>query len=285
MLKIVHMIETKTLANGFRYLFVSNKSATAKIALHGAHLFHYQRPPDPPLFYVSSTSHFENGKAIRGGIPVCWPWFGKHKSDSKLPQHGFARTTPWQCIETAESDNFTSELTLQLEDIQENDLLWPYKAELCLKIKISDTLTMQLITTNLDSRSFTISSALHSYFAISNIENVLVKGLNNTPFVDTLTMTHKQHSDDINISRETDRVYQDVHQPIELHDAERIIRIDNKGSKSVVLWNPWIEKNRQMADMADDDYKTMLCIETANAFKDVRTLVSGETHTLGMTIS
>ncbi len=279
------MIETKTLANGFTYLSVKNSCATARIALQGAHLFHYQRHADAPLLYVSSTSHFENGKAIRGGIPVCWPWFGKHKSDSKLPQHGFARTTDWKCIKTKERDAHSSEITLQLENIHKNDLLWPHKAELQLKILVGNTLQMQLITTNHDCQPFTISSALHSYFAVSNISKIIVKGLNNIPFIDTLTMTHEQHEDDITITGETDRVYQDVCHPITLHDAERIIKIHNSGSTSAVLWNPWIEKCREMADMGNNDYKTMLCIETANAFTDERTLAPGESHTLGVTIS
>jgi glucose-6-phosphate 1-epimerase len=279
------MIETKTLPNDFTYLSVSNKSANAKIALQGAHLFHYQRQGKVPLLYVSNTSHFANGKAIRGGIPVCWPWFGKHKKDTNLPQHGFARTALWQCINVHEDDPYSTEITLQLEDMQKTKKLWPYKADLFLKILISDTLNLQLITTNRDNESFTISSALHSYFSVSDISNVTVKGLDNTPFIDTLTMEHKQLIGDISIAQETDRVYQEVFRPIQLHDSERVITINNIGSKSVVLWNPWIEKSLTMADLDDKGYKKMLCIETANAFDDERILSPGNTHTLGMTIS
>ncbi len=279
------LLETKTLHNGFSYFLVTNKNATAKIALQGAHVFHFQRHGNPPLLFISNKSHFETGKAIRGGIPICWPWFGKHKSNSTFPQHGFARTALWQCIETKEDNDLSTEITLQLENTQKNKKLWPYKTDLRLKITISDTLSLQLITINRDTRSFTLSSALHSYFAVSNIANVIIKGLNNTPFNDTLTMEHKQQTDDITITEETDRVYQEVYQPIELHDKERVIRIHNEGSKSVVLWNPWIEKSLTMTDLDNNGYKNMLCIETANAFKDERSLAPGETHTLGMIIS
>lgn len=279
------MIDIKTLSNGFTYLSVENKLASAKIALQGAHLFHYQRRGAAPLLYVSKKSHFENGKAIRGGIPVCWPWFGKHKVDTTLPQHGFARTTPWKCVETKELDDLLSEITLQLEKLPKNVSLWPYKAELQLKITISDTLTIELITTNLDNKPITISSALHSYFSVSSISKVMIKGLNNTPFIDTLTMKEEKETGDISITQETDRVYQEVLQAIELHDADRVINIHNSGSKSVVLWNPWIKKSKKMADMDDNGYKNMLCIETANAFNDERILAAGENHTLSTMIS
>ena len=279
------MIEFKSFPNGFTYLSIINKSAKAKIALQGAHLFQYHRHGDTPLLYVSNTSHFETGKAIRGGIPVCWPWFGKHKNEKNFPQHGFARTALWQCIDTNEDDDHSTEITLRLENSQKNKSLWPYKSDLQLKFLINDTLSLQLTTTNQDQESFTISSALHSYFSVSDISSVIVKGLDNTPFIDTLTMDHKRQTGEISITQETDRVYQETCHPIELHDAERIVTINNNGSKSVVLWNPWIEKSLTMADLDDNGYKTMLCIETANAFNDERSLVPGETHTLGMIIS
>ncbi len=279
------MIQHKTLPNGFNYLSVENKSANAKIALQGAHLFHYQQHGKTPLLYVSNASPFVKGKAIRGGIPVCWPWFGKHKTQKDFPQHGFARTTLWQCTETKEEDEYHTEITLQLEANQENTIFWPYKAALLLKILIADTLSLQLRSTNLDTTPFTISSALHSYFSVSDISKVTVTGLEATPFIDTLTMEEKLQKGGISITEETDRVYQEVCHPIELHDTSRIVTINNIGSKSVVVWNPWIAKSASISDLDTIGYKKMLCIETANAFNDERRIEPGETHTLGMTIS
>jgi len=279
------MIEHKAFHNGFSYLSVENKSANTKIALQGAHLFHYQRHNEPPLLYVSNTSSFAEGKAIRGGIPICWPWFGKHKSRNDFPQHGFARTALWRCIETKEEDEYHSEITLQLKGQQKNTTLWPFKTDLQLRIQISETLTLQLSTTNRDNTSFTISSALHSYFAVSDISNVTVKGLEDTTFIDTLTMEDKRQKGEIVITEETDRVYQKVYHPIKLHDSGRIVTINNIGSKSVVIWNPWIEKSLTIGDLDNNGYKKMLCIETANAFNDERLLKPDEIHTLGMTIS
>lgn len=280
------MIETKTLANGFRYLSIKNRNATAKIALQGAHLFHFQRHDDSPLLYVSDKSKFENGKAIRGGIPICWPWFGKHKTDNTRPQHGFARTTLWECIETREEDDYSTVITLRLPNIDdENAALWPYKTELTLRITISDCLQLDLMTRNCDTQPFTISSALHSYFSVSAIKKISVKGLDDTPFLDTLTMKRDLQEGDILVHQETDSVYQDVSYPIELHDANRIIKIDATGSHSAILWNPWIEKSQRMADMEDGGYRKMFCIETANAFEDEQTLAPGAIHTLSTSLS
>ncbi len=279
------MIEFKSLPNGFSYLSIENKSANAKIALQGAHLFHYQQHGKTPLLYLSDTSPFAQGKAIRGGIPVCWPWFGKHKTQRNFPQHGFARTTLWKCTEADEPDELCTKITLQLNGKEENSNLWPYKADLHLKILIADTLNLQLITTNHDSTSFTLSSALHSYFSVSDISNVIIAGLEDTPFLDTLTMERKWQKGKLLITEETDRVYQEVYHPIALHDVNRIVTIDNIGSKSVVVWNPWVEKSSKICDLDNNGYKKMLCIETANAFNDARHINPGETHTLGMTIS
>lgn len=279
------MIEKKIFANGFEYLHVSNQSAEAEIALQGAHLFHYRRHGDSPLLWLSSLSHFEHGKAIRGGIPICWPWFGKHSSNPNLPQHGFARTAIWEHVETKEKDDSTTEITLQLKETPESLSLWPHSFCLRLQIIVSETLQLRLITTNCDSDNFVITSALHSYFGVSDIRNVRVSGLDQTPFLDTLTMQREVQDGDIRINQEIDRVYQGVANSLELSEDNRRILIQNEGSQSSVVWNPWIEKSRGMSDFNNDGYQNMLCIETANAMEDERLLAPGATHTLGVIIS
>ncbi|RUM44680.1 MAG: D-hexose-6-phosphate mutarotase [Desulfocapsa sp.] len=262
---------------------VTNNSAIAKIALQGAHLFHYQRNGDLPLLYVSGSSHFEKGQAIRGGIPICWPWFGKHKTNPILPQHGFVRTALWRCAETRE-DESTTVLCFEPENICQGHEYWPFQTALRLEITVGDKLSLRLITTNRDTTPFTISEALHSYFAVSDITDTTIHGLGGISFLDTLTMKQECEIKDITISCETDRVYQHVSQDITIIDKHRTITIQSGGSKSTVLWNPWIEKSRRMADMDNDGYKKMLCLETANALADERTLMPDETHILSATI-
>ena len=274
------MTEYKKFENGFEYIDVSNKSARAKIALQGAHLFHYEQEGKKPLLWLSETSFFKAGKAIRGGVPICWPWFGEHKTDSSLPQHGFARNFLWELLEVNETNEYSTEVRLQLKSSAESLKLWPYRFELLLRVTVAQTLTIALTTKNCDEKSFEITSALHSYFAVANIDNVYVEGLDTTTYFDALTKENKMQRGNLYISKEVDRIYQEVHNPLTLHDQDRTVHICAEGSSSVVVWNPWIDKCATMSDMKDDAYKTMLCIETANALDDARMLTPDEEYTL-----
>lgn len=277
------MIEFKCLENGFRYIEVTNTKANAKVALNGAHLFHYQRVGERELLWLSDISYFEDGKAIRGGIPICWPWFGFNKDDVSLSQHGFARTSLWEFKSSNETTDSTT-LVFTLSDTKETLEVWNYKFSLELKIAISDTLTLELKTTNLDTKEFILTQALHTYFSILNISNVSVKGLDKKPYLDALSWQNMVQDGDIRFEREVDRVYQNIDNTITLVDIDREITIKNEGSSSVVVWNPWIEKTKRMSAMKEDAYTTMLCIESANAFNDARVLKPNESHTLKATI-
>lgn len=277
------MIEFKCLENGFRYIEVTNTKANAKVALNGAHLFHYQRVGERELLWLSDISYFEDGKAIRGGIPICWPWFGFNKDDVSLSQHGFARTSLWEFKSSNETTDSTT-LVFTLSDTKETLEVWNYKFSLELKIAISDTLTLELKTTNLDTKEFILTQALHTYFSILNISNVIVKGLDKKPYLDALSWQNMVQDGDIRFEREVDRVYQNIDNTITLVDIDREITIKNEGSSSVVVWNPWIEKTKRMSAMKEDAYTTMLCIESANAFDDARVLKPNESHTLKATI-
>lgn len=277
------MIEFKCLENGFRYIEVTNTKANAKVALNGAHLFHYQRVGERELLWLSDISYFEDGKAIRGGIPICWPWFGFNKDDVSLSQHGFARTSLWEFKSSNETTDSTT-LVFTLSDTKETLEVWNYKFSLELKIAISDTLTLELKTTNLDTKEFILTQALHTYFSILNISNVIVKGLDKKPYLDALSWQNMVQDGDIRFEREVDRVYQNIDNTITLVDIDREITIKNEGSSSVVVWNPWIEKTKRMSAMKEDAYTTMLCIESANAFNDARVLKPNESHTLKATI-
>lgn len=271
------MIQSHKNKDGLTIIEVENSQATAKLALQGAHLFHYQRKGHEPLLWCSGRSYFRQGKAIRGGIPICWPWFGKHPDDPALPQHGFARTSMFECIATSEPDEDTTELVLQLVDSPATRKLWPYRFRLRLVVTIGPTLRLALTTRNQDHQPFTLSSALHTYFAVDHIDNVKVAGLDGATYLDTLTDTTNHQVGNITVNAEVDRVYQAA-PAIQLDDGQRSIKIRPSGSGSTVVWNPWQEKAASMADL--DDYTTMLCIETANAVEDARVVAPGAEHGL-----
>jgi len=277
------MIVHKRLANGFEYIEVKNEAAEAKVALQGAHLFHYAKVGEEPILWLSEVSDFEVGKAIRGGVPLCWPWFGFNE-DKSLPQHGFARISMWEFVGGDEVDAKTTVLTLRLTHDEKTLQIWHYKFLLELKITISDKLMLELKTTNLDDKSFKISQALHTYFSVSHISEVAIKGLDKKPYLDALTWKKEIQNGDITLNQEVDRVYQEVDGEIVLSDKKREVYIKNSGSSSVVVWNPWIEKTLRMSGMKPNAYENMLCIESANAFDDARVLKPQEEHILGAVI-
>ncbi len=277
------MIVHKKLTNGFEYIEVKNEVAEAKVALQGAHLFHYARAGEEPILWLSEASDFEVGKAIRGGVPICWPWFGFNE-DKSLPQHGFARTSLWEFMGSDEVDAKTTVLTLRLTHDEKTLQMWHYKFLLELKITISDKLTLELKTINLDDKSFKISQALHTYFSVSHISEATIKGLDKKPYLDALTWKKELQDGDITFNQEVDRVYQEVDGEIVLSDKNRAIHIKNDGSSSVVVWNPWIEKTLRMSAMRPNAYESMVCIESANAFDDARVLKPQEVHILGAVI-
>ena len=262
---------------------INNASASAKIALQGAHIFHYQRVEEVNLLWLSEISDFEIGKAFRGGIPICWPWFGASK-DKSLPAHGFARTALWRLVSTNEVDVNTTIVALELNHSKQSLELWPFKFKLELFITISDKLSLELKTTNLDSKTFEITQAFHSYFNISDILHVEIQGLENKPYLDALTWKDEVQDGLITFNEEVDRVYQEVDKPIVLKDKEHTLHVENTGSSSVVVWNPWVDKCKRMSlaknDMKQDAYKDFVCIESANAFDDFIAIEPNESHTL-----
>ncbi|MDD5157702.1 D-hexose-6-phosphate mutarotase [Sulfurimonas sp.] len=275
----VIVVTIEKLSNGFEYILVQNSSAVAKIALQGAHLFHYCKTNEEPLLWLSDISYYEQGKAIRGGIPICWPWFGFHK-DKTLPQHGFARTSIWKFVSSDEPDAKTSSVIFRLTHSDETLKMWNHKFDLELKITINDSLKLELKTTNLDEGEFTITQALHTYFAVSDISEVSINGLNKKPYLDALTLKQEIQDGDIFFNSEVDRVYQKVDGEVILRDKNREITIMNSCSSSVVVWNPWIEKTKRMSAMREDAYRNMLCIESSNAYDDAVVVKPNSSHTL-----
>jgi len=260
------------------FIEIKNNKAYAKIALNGGHIFHYERIGQKPLLWLSEISDFEDGKSIRGGIPICWPWFGK--PEGKTLQHGFARTSKWTHISSKEIDTNTTVVILKLQHSEESLKLFPYKFELALHVEVGESLKVELITTNLDTKSFTITQALHTYFAISHIDDVEINGLEDKPYLDALTSKDEVQDGVIIFNQEVDRVYQEVDKPIVLKDKTNALHVESSGSSSTVIWNPWIDKCSRMSAMKPDAYKEFVCIETANAFDDVRTILPNESHTL-----
>jgi len=274
------LITHKQFVNGFKYIEIENSYAEAKIALQGAHLFHYKVKDQPSLLWLSDSAYFEEGKAIRGGIPICFPWFGKNKDDPSLPQHGFARTQLWTVVLEEETDEGTTHIRLQLKPNTHTLTQWAYQFDVTLDITIGHELSIALNVTNRDTKPFKISTALHTYFSVADIDNISIKGLENRAYYDALEGETFIQDGDIIIQEEVDRVYVNPSKMITLFDGDVKVNLQQEGSNSLVVWNPWIEKSKQMADMTEDGYRTMVCLETSNAREDARVLKPNELHVL-----
>jgi len=249
--------------NELEYIEVSNALSSIKIALQGAHIFDFRVKGKAPLLFLSDTSHFKVGKAIRGGIPICWPWFGAHTSDSSLPNHGFARTSLWIHVKTEEVDKNHTKIILALKNSKETLKLWPYLFELQLEILISDRLELTLMTKNRGTEPFVITQALHTYLLIKDISSVCIEGLDQTKYYDKLTDTYNNlQKGKVCFSSEVDRVYEEVVNPLSIEDIE----VQTIGSNTVVVWNPGLHFKNNFSDLSE--YRTMLCIESANTLHD-----------------
>ncbi|RLA61567.1 MAG: D-hexose-6-phosphate mutarotase [Epsilonproteobacteria bacterium] len=264
---------------------IKNNQAEAKIALQGGQLFHYKAIDKPALLWLSKLAYFEKGKAIRGGVPICFPWFGKHKNNASLAQHGFARTQMWEVVLEEEIDADSTYIRLELKSNADTLAQWPYFFEAHLDVIIGDTLSMALHVTNKDTKPFEISTALHTYFAVDDIDTVSVKGLGNCLYFDALKAETFMQYKDVQIQEEVDRVYSYPSKTISLLQNDTSVQIQQEGSNSLVVWNPWIEKSQGMIDMPDDGYKRMVCLETANTRDDARIVKANESHVLKVTIS
>lgn len=276
------MNSLKTMGDGIEYIEIINEVACANIALQGAHIFHYSRLDEPPLIWLSDSSDFQKAKAIRGGVPICWPRFGN--LDKSLPQHGFARTEMFELVSVEEVNAKTTEVVFRLKENENTLEIWNYKFELELKVTITDKLTMELTTTNTDNKAYKITQALHSYFEVGNISDVAIKGLDSKPYFDAVDSKNKLQKGDINFDSEVNRVYQDVQDEIVLKDKQRTICVKNEGSSSVVVWNPWAKNCKEMSAFKIEAYKNFVCIESSNAFDDFIMIEAGKSHTLKATI-
>ncbi|WP_297484108.1 D-hexose-6-phosphate mutarotase [Sulfurimonas sp.] len=261
------MFEMKKLENGFEYIEIKNSAASAKIALQGAHIFSFKRS-DEELLWLSSESAFDNGSAIRGGIPICWPRFGN--LDTSLPQHGFARIFLFELVSVSEESNMLTTVHMKLKSSKESRKIWDYAFELDILFYISETLKIEMKTTNSDEKEFLLTEAFHTYFKVSKITDVQIFGLENRHYIDTLIDKEVVQEGSIKIDKEVDRIYKESSSLIVLEDSDKKIHIEACNSNSVIVWNPWIEKCAKMNGMQKEGYKKFVCIESANALDDFK---------------
>lgn len=270
-------------AGGMIVVEVSNPHADASIALQGAHLMTWTPRGAHPVIWLSEDAKLAPGKSIRGGVPVCWPWFGPHAGEPGFPGHGFARTVPWALVETERLANGASRLVFRILQNDATRAQWPHPSELELHVVVGPTLEIELVTRNTGDAPITVGDALHTYFEVGDVRQVKVHGLDGCPYIDKVDGgARKRQSGPVVIAGEVDRIYLESTADCVIEDPvlERRIRIAKRGSASSVVWNPWIEKAAKMGDLGKDGYLRMLCVESANADADVVDIAPGAEHRL-----
>lgn len=266
---------------------IKNDQSSAAISLQGAHILSWVPADEDDVIWLSDEAKFAVGKSVRGGVPICWPWFGPHEDNADYPAHGFARTVLWQVIKTEAVSAGETQITFQLDTRQLDDSLqamWPLPTMAEYRLTIAKTLTMELTTFNHSDQLMNIGQALHTYFKVNDVSNTKVLGLEGKDYLDkTDDFNRKTQTGAVTISEEVDRVYLETADDLIINDNKRKIVITKQGSESTVVWNPWKEIADKMGDLGEDGYLNMLCVESANAMEDTVDIEAGGSYSLRVT--
>jgi glucose-6-phosphate 1-epimerase len=268
--------------NGLPRLTITTPAATAEIYLHGAQVTSWRLGGSEDVIFVSGESQWKDGKAIRGGIPICFPWFRGKADDPKAPSHGFVRTKAWQ-LDSVVHGSGTTVVTLSTASDETTRAWWPHDFRLLHRVTIGAELTQELITTNTGNTPLRFEEALHTYYRVGSAESVRIRGLDGVTYLDnTDDNQEKQQEGDILFREPTDRAYMNTTHPVEIVDPElrRRIRLTKTGSRTTVVWNPWSTGAYSLADLGDEEWKTMACAEASNIRDFAVELAPGQQHTM-----
>src|SRR6516165_9185467 len=283
---VLDFVETE---RGLVKASISLDGVMGELYLQGAHVTAWQPPNERPVLFTSPNSVFAPGRAIRGGIPIVFPWFGPSRHTPAAPQHGFARTATWHLddVETARSGSLT--LTLSLGDRDVGSPFWPERFGAIYTVTFAQTLSLRLAVQNRAKHPIVFEEALHSYFAISDIAEVGISGLAGTSYIDKTDAARRklQTTDLVTITAETDRVYLDTPRQCLIEDRgwRRRIGIEKDGAASSVVWNPWAEKAAAMVDLGDPAWRVMVCVESGNIADNELRLAADAEHQMSAAIS
>lgn len=253
----------------------------------GAHLVEW-RVGEVPVIWVSRSSEYAEGRAIRGGVPVCWPWFGPGRGGGLSPAHGFARVAPWRLVaETADDHAVHLVWELTREDILDLDgaASFPHAFRAQLEVHVEEVATITFTVFNEDTVAFDYEAALHTYLHVGDIRQVQISGLDGAAFYDKVAREDRTQVGDLAFGGETDRIYTSsdtvrVQDPV----LGRDLLVEKTGSPHTVVWTPWAAKAAAMTDFADDEWPLMVCVEAAVVGDRAVFLEPGTAHILSTAV-
>ena len=245
---------------------VRTARSVAEVYDYGAHVWSW-RLDGQPVLWTSGSSRYERGKPLRGGIPVCWPWFGPGRSGDKTPAHGLARVSSWTLKDLRETPD-GARLAYQLTSREGPEALPGTDWTLTYDVSVGEDLELALTVTNTGSVPFSYELALHTYLTVGDVRQVSVSGLDGASYLDKVTGRRERQEGDVTVTQETDRVY-DGGGEIVVTDPVlgRRLLVSTEGAANTVVWNPWVAKAAAMSDFGDDEWPGMLCIEAGNVLE------------------
>jgi glucose-6-phosphate 1-epimerase len=256
----------------------------AIVALDGGHVVAWEPRGHKPVLWLS-PGRPTAGKALRGGIPVCWPWFADHPTDTTKPAHGFVRTRPWRLVAASRKAEVVR-VQLSIATHADDALIWPHSACVDIVVTLGETLALDLVTHNTGTDTFALTQALHTYFAVGDSAKVTVEGFDGLSYADKLDgFSRRRQTGVITFAGEVDRIYDthDGHAVIIDRHWQRRIEIAKSGSRSSVVWNPGAVKGAQLGDLGSDGWRRFVCVETCNAGRDIVHLDPRAVQTLSAT--
>lgn len=269
---------------GMPMIKVDNGRAKALISLYGGQVLSFQPLEQAEdVLFLSGQSAYAEGKAIRGGIPVCWPWFGPDPKGLQRPNHGFVRNHFWRLAKTEAVSDSETKVSLRFADTFKQENTWRQPFMLLLEICIGPSLQLKLTTFNPGDQPFSITQAFHSYFRVGNIKRVKILGLEDCDYFDKLDQgTQKTQKGVVTVSKEVDRVYVEVYKNLVIVDPvlKRRIHINSPNTSTAVVWNPWLKTSKRMPDLADADYQQFICVEAGNVAFDLIKVQPGSQFSL-----
>jgi glucose-6-phosphate 1-epimerase len=267
---------------GLQKVCISSPGAAGEMYLHGAHVTSWKPAGKEEVFFLSSQSRWEHERAIRGGIPICFPWFGGKAGDPNAPAHGFVRTKAWQLESIAQAGDAVT-VSMFTESDEDTKRWWPADFRLVYRVTFASELRLELVATNTGKTSLRFEEALHAYHRVGNVLQTRLGGLSTVHYIDKTDANRKKtQQGEIAIVSETDRVYLDTTDAIEMEDPvlRRRTHVAKENSRTTVVWNPWVQKAHSLTDFADDEWMQMICIETSNVSDFAVELAPGQTHTM-----
>jgi glucose-6-phosphate 1-epimerase len=273
--------------SGLARVKITGAFGEGEMYLHGAQVTSWKPAENEEVLFVSTKSRWEEGQAIRGGIPICFPWFRGKSDDPRAPAHGFVRTKTWQLESIIESKSGVA-VTMFTQSDEHTRKWWPGEFRLVHRVTFGSELRLELICVNTGTTPFRFEEALHTYNRIANTQDVRIQGLDGVSYLDnTDSNKEKTQRGDVIIASQTDSAYCNTQNEVDLLDAKqkRRIRLWKEHSLTTVVWNPWSEGAARLQDLGDGEWRQFLCVEASNILDAAIHLAPGEEHRMAAIVT